>query len=120
MYYNPLNGINVQTKDVNVLACAKCNCTWLHKIAINQFLDLNTGITEGPVAVYEEELYVLICIKCGHVVKHSTIGENKPTNTLAYDKMLNEIFSDDEKQKAPKTATVKIPVNVCAKKTFTK
>jgi hypothetical protein len=54
---------------VEVVACDKCQNTWLEQIRVNRYLARETTIgTPVATTIADSDLIVLRCIMCGHLM----------------------------------------------------
>lgn len=56
-------------KTVDLVACDKCNCTWMYRAYANRYSSFPVSLAQDPRPVhFEADFPVLVCLGCGEVV----------------------------------------------------
>lgn len=77
------------------LTCPKCNNSWLQLIEVNRYKTRQVSVLQDPVKVYPTGAPVLICAKCGSVVRYNIQASTTADGRL-YNEMLEEIAKPKE------------------------
>jgi len=89
---------NSQEKNVEVIVCDKCKCSWFAQIKVNRYSTFPQSLAMAPIPVhYDADFTMLMCIGCGNVVFPPT--EGFMTATMAhelYSEMATEVAGSKE------------------------
>ena len=93
--------MNLQSKrrrQVEVITCDRCNCTWLYPVVVNRYSPAPTapGMLSKPVH-FNADFSMLACAGCGRVVFPPREGfRTASAEYQLYHEMVEEIASTDE------------------------
>jgi hypothetical protein len=60
---------NHQKREVEVLACDECGCTWLHSIEVNRYVADTVPMSMKTPTIHDQaDFHLLVCVSCGRTV----------------------------------------------------
>lgn len=94
-------------KNVELIACDKCKCTWLSKVEVNRFAAMSQSLGAGPQKVhFEADFTLLKCARCGAMVfpPIDAFRNGHPTFRL-YEEMAEEVAGSPEEAEEKRIGT---------------
>lgn len=86
-------------KNVEVVACDKCGCTWLTQVSVNRYSTLPQSLAMEAVPVhFDADFHVLMCAGCGQIVFPPVESWQMGSAAhVLYEEMAEEIAGSAEK-----------------------
>jgi hypothetical protein len=94
-------------KNVEVIACDKCRCTWLIPVKVNRYSTLQQALGVEPNSIHFEGPFILLqCAACGHIVfpPIESYRLGSPAFKL-YEEMVEEIAGSREEAEHRRAGT---------------